>query len=140
MVQLHRGYIITVREKETKKSCNVSCKNREVDKAVHQAIFHRKDDKWSIQVKGHYGCVNHLSAEDAVYNIQCGSTFQAGKANSRKSVMPRKCEKDAIVDKEISFLEIVEHIDSYSYKQFDISIPEKMMEEKLSGNNVLCLI
>ena len=30
--------------------------------------------------------------------------------------MPRKCEKDAIVDKEISFLEIVEHIDSYSYK------------------------
>ena len=42
MVQLHRGYIITVREKETKKSCNVSCKNREVDKAVHQLFLTEK--------------------------------------------------------------------------------------------------
>ena len=30
--------------------------------------------------------------------------------------MPRKCGKDTIVDKEILFLEIVEHIDSYSYE------------------------
>ena len=38
------GYVITGREKKTKKPCYVSCKNREVDKAVHQAIFDRKYD------------------------------------------------------------------------------------------------
>ena len=45
------------REKKTKKSRNVSCKNQEVDKAVHQAIFDKKDDEWSIELKGHYTCV-----------------------------------------------------------------------------------
>ena len=28
-----------------------------VDKTVRQAIFDRKDDEWSIEVKGHYACV-----------------------------------------------------------------------------------
>ena len=33
------------------------CKNREVDKAVHQAIFDRNNDERSIKVKGRYACV-----------------------------------------------------------------------------------
>ena len=45
------------REKKTKKSRNVSCKYQEVDKAVHPAIFDKKDDEWSIELKGRYACV-----------------------------------------------------------------------------------
>ena len=49
--------VITKRKKKIKKSCNVSHKNQEVDKAVHQATFDRKYDKWSMEVKGGYACV-----------------------------------------------------------------------------------
>ena len=54
--------------------------------------------------------------------------------------MLRKHGRDTTVDKERVFLEIVEHIDSHSDEQFDITILGNMMEEKLSGNNVLCSI
>ena len=43
--------------------------------------------------------------------------------------MLRKCGKDTTVYKERVFLEIIEHIDSHSDKQFDITILEKMMED-----------
>ena len=76
------------REKKTKKSCNVSCKIQEVDKAVHQAIFDRKNDKWSTEVKGRFACVNDLGAEDTVYHVQYSSNFQTGKDNPKKSVFP----------------------------------------------------
>ena len=46
----YSGCVITEREKKIKKSCNVSCEKREVDKVVHQGIFYRKDDEWSIEV------------------------------------------------------------------------------------------
>ena len=45
------GCVIKLRQNKTKKSCNVSCKNREVVKAVHKAIFDRKNDKLSNEVK-----------------------------------------------------------------------------------------
>ena len=48
------GCVIKEREKKTKKSVNVSCKNQDVDKAVRQVIFDRKDVEWSIDVKGRY--------------------------------------------------------------------------------------
>ena len=67
--------------------------------------------------------------EDAVYHIQCSSNFRTGKGNPKKSVMLRKCGKDTTVYKERVFLEIIEHIDSHSDKQFDITILEKMMED-----------
>ena len=54
--------------------------------------------------------------------------------------MPRECGRQTTVDKERVFLEIIEHIDSHSDEQFDITILGKMMEEKSSGNNVLYLI
>ena len=75
-----------------------------------------------------------------MYHIQCSSNFQAGKGNPKESVMPRKCGRQTAVDKERVFLEIIEHIDSHSDEQFDITILGKMMEEKSSGNNVLYLI
>ena len=43
--------------------------------------------------------------------------------------MLRKCGKDTTVYKKRAFLEIIEHIDSHSDKQFDITILEKMMED-----------
>ena len=45
--------------------CNVSCNNPEVGKTVHQVIFDRKVDGWSIEVKGLYAFVNDLHAEDS---------------------------------------------------------------------------
>ena len=51
--------------------------------------------------------------------------------------MPRKCGRQTTVDKERVFFEIVQHVDSHSDKQFNITVLGKMMEEKLSGNNVL---
>ena len=54
--------------------------------------------------------------------------------------MSRNCGRDTTADKERVFLEIVEQIDSHSDKLFDITILEKMMEEKLGGNNVLQMI
>ena len=41
--------LVTGREKKTKKSCEVSCNNWEVDKAVDQAIVDRKADGWSTE-------------------------------------------------------------------------------------------
>ena len=59
--------------------------------------------------------------------MQCISNFQTGKVNPEKSLMPRNCGKDTTVYKERAFVEIVEHIDSHSDKQFDITILGKMM-------------
>ena len=60
------GYVITDWEKKTKKSCDISCKKQEVIKAVHQAIFDKKNDEWSTKVKGHLAFVNDLRAKDTV--------------------------------------------------------------------------
>ena len=57
--------------------------------------------------------MNDLRTEDAVYHIQCSSHFQIGKGNPKKSTMPRKLRRNATVEKERVFLEIVEHIDSH---------------------------
>ena len=81
-----------------------------------------------------------LASEGPVYDIQRSSNFQTGKGNPKKSVMSRNCGRDTTADKERVFLEIVEQIDSHSDKLFDITILEKMMEEKLGGNNVLQMI
>ena len=81
------GCVITEREWKTKKSCNVSHKKREVNKAVHQAIFDQKDDEWSIEVKERYACL----CEDAVHHIECSSSFQSGNGNPKKNIMWRKC-------------------------------------------------
>ena len=74
--------------------------------------------------------------EEAVYHIQCSSNFQTGKGNPKKNVMSRKCGRDTTIHKESVFLEFIEHVDSHSDEQFDITILGKTMEEKLSGNNL----
>ena len=87
------GYLITEREKKTKKSCNVSCKKPEVDKAVRQAIYDRKDDEWAIEVKGRLTFENDLRAGDAVYHILCSSNFRTGKGDPKKSIKTYNCRQ-----------------------------------------------
>ena len=55
-------------------------------------------------------------------------------------VIQRKSLRHTTAGKETVFFEIVEHIESHSDEQFDIETLGKMMEEKLSSNNVLYLI
>ena len=50
--------------------------------------------------------------------------------------MSRKCGRDTTIHKESVLLEFIEHVDSHSDEQFDITILGKTMEEKLSGNNL----
>ena len=69
-----------------------------------------------------------------MYHILCSSNFRTGKGDPKKSIKTYNCNKETV------FLEIVEHIESHSDEQFDIATLGKMMEEKLSGNNVLYLI
>ena len=57
-----------------------------------------------------------------MYHIQCSSNIPTGKGNPKKSVMPRKFRRDTTVDKERVFLEIFEHVDSLSDKQFEFTI------------------
>ena len=75
------GCPITEREKKTKKSCNVSCKNREVDKAVHQPIIDRIDDEWCIDVKGRYACVK---TQCTIYSVV--QIFRLVKVIQRKAL------------------------------------------------------
>ena len=83
--------------------------------------------------------MNDLRAEDAVHQ-QCSSNFRTGKGNPKKSIMPKKRGRHTTADKETVFLEIVKHIEFYSDQQFDIGTLGKMMEEKLTGNNVFYLL
>ena len=128
------GCAITEREKKTKKSCNVSYKNQEVGKAANKLSLTENMMSGPMTLKALCLC------EDAVYHIHCSSGFQTGKDNPKKSILSRKCGRDTTIGKERAFLKIVEHIDSHSDEQFDITILGRMIEEKLSGNNVLCLI
>ena len=72
------GCMVTEREKNYKKCCLVSCKNREVDKAVEQTIRDRGNDEWSVEVKGRLASINDLHAEDAIYHVRCSSSFRTG--------------------------------------------------------------
>ena len=56
-----------------------------------------------------------------MYHIQCSSNVPTGKGNPKKRVMQRKCTRDTAVDKERVFLEIFEHVDSLSDKQFEFT-------------------
>ena len=121
------------REKKIKKSCNVFCKNQELDRVVHEAIFDRKYD-WSTEVKGRYACVKTQCTIDSVVQI-----FRLVKVIQRKALCRENVGEIQLQTTKV-FLEIVEQIDSHSDQKFDITILVKMMEEKLSGNNVLYLM
>ena len=82
------GCVITDREKKIEESCDVSCKNREVDEAVHQPIFDRKDDDWSTEVKGRYTCVK---TECTIYSAV--QIFRLVKIIHRKALCRKNVEE-----------------------------------------------
>ena len=86
------------REKKTKKSRNVSCKNQEVDKAVHPAIFDKKDDEWSIELKGRYACVKMQCTIYSVVQI-----FGLVKVIQRKVLCSENVEKIQLYTKKECF-------------------------------------
>ena len=63
------GCAITEREKKTKKSCNVSYKNQEVDKAANKLSLTENTMSGPMTLKALCLC------EDAVYHIHCSSGF-----------------------------------------------------------------
>ena len=90
------------RENKTKKSYNVSCKNREVDKAIHQAIIHRKDDEWSTEVKGRYACMKKQFTICSVFQI-----FRLAKLIQRKALCREIVEKIQLYTKKGRLLKLL---------------------------------
>ena len=70
---------ITDREKQSGKVHIVQCKNKEVDRAIADAILSRQNDEWSLEVKGRLEFVNDIRAEDAIYHADYNSHFRSGK-------------------------------------------------------------
>ena len=65
----------------------VQCKNKEVDRAIADAILRRQNDEWSLEVKGRSEFVNDLYAEDAIYHGDCNSCFRSGKRKAREEIV-----------------------------------------------------
>ena len=74
---------ITDREKQSGKVHIVQCKNKEVDRAIADAILSRQNDEWSLEVKGRLEFVNDIRAEDAIYHADYNSHFRSGKRKPR---------------------------------------------------------
>ena len=70
---------VTGREKQSGKVHMVQCKNKEVDRAIADAILRRQNDEWSLEVKGRLEFDNDLRAEHAIYHGDCNSRFRSGK-------------------------------------------------------------
>ena len=126
--------MVTDRDKIYKRTCNVSCKNKDVDVAMMKVINDRNDD-WAIAVKGRIEFVNDLHAEDAIYHIKCNSYFRTRKSNpvvqgdtSRKRGRPVDTEKEEV------FLEVAEFLGNHNDEQFTLSEIVKMMDEKLNSS------
>ena len=125
------GNAITEREKQTNKVCSVSCRHREVDKAIEKAVSDRNNDEWATEVHGRLASVNELRAEGAIYHSQCSSNFRTGKGMPKKTSGKRGRPSD--MDKEAAFQEIIEHIKNNSDSQFILTDLVKRMEEQMNS-------
>ena len=57
----------------------VQCKNKEVDRAIADAILRPQNYEWPLEVKGRLEFVNDLRIKDAIYHGECNSRFKSGK-------------------------------------------------------------
>ena len=131
------GQYVTVREKQSGKVHEVVCKNREVDKAISDAILRRQNDEWSLEVKGRLDFVNDLRAEDAIYHGDCNTRFRAGRSNkalvSDVVTSSRKRGRPTIKEREEVFEEIAEYLFQNDDEQITIGELVDMMKDKVSG-------
>ena len=127
------GNCITEREKQTHKVCNVSCRHREVDKAIEKTIYDRNNDEWATEEHERLASVNELRAEGAVYHSQCSSNFLTGRGMPTSACGKKKRSRPSDVEKESAFEELIEYIENNSDAQFILSDLVKRMEEKMNG-------
>ena len=101
---------ITDREKQSGKVHMVQCKNKEIDRAIADAILRRQNDEWSLEVKGWLEFVNDLRAEDAIYHGDCNRSFRSSKRKPGVDIenSSRKRGRSTINEREEAFEEIVE--------------------------------
>ena len=90
-------------------------KNREFDKTILQTS-EKRNDLWTLSVKGRIAYANDLHAADTVYHTLSDSAFQNGKSfpkkykNESSSVEPpAKCGKPVNVDRATAFNHVVEY-------------------------------
>ena len=91
-------------------------KNREFDNTILQTC-EKRNDLWTLSVKGRIAYANDLHAADAVYHTLCDSAFRNGKSfpkkykNESSSVEPPvKCGKPVNVDRTTAFNHVVEYL------------------------------
>ena len=111
------------------------CKNKEVDRAIVDAILRRQNDEWSLEVKGRLEFANDLRAEYAIYHGDCNNRFRSGKRKPGVDIAnsSRKCGRPTINEREEAFEEIVEYLCQNDDEQFTISKLNDMTKEKVSG-------
>ena len=121
---------ITDREKQSGKVHMAQWKNKEVDRAIADAILRRQNDECSFEVKGRLEFVNELCAEDEIYH-----GFRSGKekpgvdtANSSQ-----KRGRPTITEREEAFEGIVKYLCQNDGKQITISKLNDMLKEKVSS-------
>ena len=133
------GKQITEREKQLKKIHWVSCKNKEVDKAVLNAIEQRTNDEWALEVKGRLEFVNDLCTEDALYHGLCDLRFRNGREKPFSSEQTpdtsRKRGRKVDEEREEVLLEIIEYLRQNDEDQITISELNEMMAAKIPAHS-----
>ena len=120
------GCVIKLRQNKTKKSCNVSCKNREVVKESIKLSLTGKmmsrpmklNDPWLLWT------TFMLKTQCTMYSVV--QIFRLIKVIQGKP----SCWRKTTAEKETLFLEIAEHIKSHSDEQFNITTLRKMMKKR----------
>ena len=116
-------------------------KNRESDKTILQTC-EKRNDLWTLSVKGRIAYANDLHAADAVYHTLSDSAFRNGKSfpkkyrNESSSVEPPvKCGKPVNVDRATAFNHVVEYLqENDEEEQLTINDLVMLMDEPLKNN------
>ena len=130
------GNLVTNRAKSDKVA-NVLCKNREVDTAICDPIAKRNND-WSMDVKGRLETINDLRAEEAVYHKTCNSNFRTGKAIPKSfrttniETVPQKRGRQSDMTQEAAFLEIAKYLNENNEGQITLTDLANMMGKMCS--------
>ena len=112
----------------------VQCKNKEVDRAIADAILRRQNDEWSLEVKGQLEFANNLHAKDAIYEADCNRHFRSGKRKPGVDIAnsSQKSGRQTINEREEALEDIVKYLCQNDDKMITISKLSDMMK-KFSG-------
>ena len=113
----------------------VQCKNKEVDRAIADAILRRQNDEWSLEVKGQLEFANNLRAKDAIYEGDCNRHFRSGKRKPGVDIAnsSQKSGRQTINEREEALEEIVKYLCQNDDEMITISKLSDMMKKKFSG-------